>query len=59
MGVAAPFDQQREQILHVEATSDAYHLTFTDGEDVMVAYLLEITHKEDDGEPSVSRRHTG
>jgi hypothetical protein len=33
----------------------AYHLTFADDEDVMVAYLLEITHKcpEDDGEPSI------
>ena len=39
-----PFREQREQILRVEDFSDAYHLTLA-GEDVMVAYLLEITHK--------------
>ncbi|MBA4116683.1 MAG: hypothetical protein H0X71_09690, partial [Rubrobacter sp.] len=39
-----PFREQREQILRVETFSDAYHLTFAD-EDVMVAYLLEVTHK--------------
>jgi len=38
------FREQREQILRVETFSDAYHLTFAD-EDVMVAYLLEVTHK--------------
>ena len=40
-----PFREQREQILRVENFSDAYHLRLAD-EDVMVAYLLEITHKE-------------
>ncbi len=40
-----PFREQREQILRVEAFSDAYHLTFAD-EEVMVAYLLEVTHKQ-------------
>lgn len=40
-----PFREQREQILRVEAFSDAYHLTVAD-EEVMVAYLLEITHKQ-------------
>jgi hypothetical protein len=43
-GFTEPFLEQREQILRVEALSDAYHLTFAD-EDVMVAYLIEITHK--------------
>lgn len=42
------FREQREQILRVEAFSDAYHLTFAD-EDVMVAYLLEVTHKRPEG----------
>jgi S-methylmethionine-dependent homocysteine/selenocysteine methylase/SAM-dependent methyltransferase len=36
------FDQNREQIERVERLSDAYHLQVGD-EDVMVAYLLEIT----------------
>ncbi|MCA1718597.1 MAG: homocysteine S-methyltransferase family protein [Actinobacteria bacterium] len=43
-----PFREQREEILRVETFSDAYHLTFAD-EDVMVAYLLEVTHKPEDG----------
>jgi homocysteine S-methyltransferase len=37
------FEENREQILRVEQLSDAYHLRFS-GEDVVVAYLLEITH---------------
>jgi S-methylmethionine-dependent homocysteine/selenocysteine methylase/SAM-dependent methyltransferase len=37
------FDDKREQIERVEASSDAYHLSL--GEDVMVAYLLEVTRK--------------
>ena len=36
------FEQNREQIERVEQLSDAYHLRFGD-EDVMVAYLLEVT----------------
>jgi S-methylmethionine-dependent homocysteine/selenocysteine methylase/SAM-dependent methyltransferase len=36
------FQQNREQITRVEQLSDAYHLQFA-GEDVMVAYLLEVT----------------
>ncbi|MBA3475102.1 MAG: homocysteine S-methyltransferase family protein [Rubrobacter sp.] len=44
-----PFREQREQILRVETFSDAYHLTFAEGEDVMVAYLLEVTHKPEGG----------
>jgi len=36
------FDENREQIERVEQLSDAYHLRFAD-EDVMVAYLLEVT----------------
>jgi homocysteine S-methyltransferase len=36
------FKERRTQIERVEALSDAYHLQFRD-EDVMVAYLLEIT----------------
>jgi release factor glutamine methyltransferase len=36
------FEQRRDQIERVEELSDAYHMTFRD-EDVMVAYLLEIT----------------
>jgi S-methylmethionine-dependent homocysteine/selenocysteine methylase/SAM-dependent methyltransferase len=38
----ALFHKRREQIERVEQLSDAYHLRFRD-EDVMVAYLLEIT----------------
>jgi S-methylmethionine-dependent homocysteine/selenocysteine methylase len=37
------FAQRKDQIERVEELSDAYHLTFRD-EDMMVAYLLEITH---------------
>jgi S-methylmethionine-dependent homocysteine/selenocysteine methylase/SAM-dependent methyltransferase len=36
------FAENREQIDRVEKLSDAYHLQFAD-EDVMVAYLLEVT----------------
>ena len=35
------FDANKEQIARVEELSDAYHLTLG-GQDVMVAYLLEI-----------------
>jgi hypothetical protein len=38
------FEGKRDQIGRVEARSDAYHLELG-GEDVMVAYLLEITRK--------------
>jgi len=37
------FYQNIQQILRVEQLSDAYHLTFGE-EDVMVMYLLEVTH---------------
>lgn len=37
------FQENREQILRVEQLSDAYHLTLG-GEDIMVMYLLELTH---------------
>jgi hypothetical protein len=37
------FKANREQILRVEQLSDAFHLA-PGGEDVMVAYLLELTH---------------
>ncbi len=36
------FQRGREHIAHVEELTDAYHLTFGD-QDVMVAYLLEVT----------------
>jgi S-methylmethionine-dependent homocysteine/selenocysteine methylase/SAM-dependent methyltransferase len=36
------FKERKEQIERVEELSDAYHLRFRD-EDVMVAYLLEVT----------------
>jgi S-methylmethionine-dependent homocysteine/selenocysteine methylase/SAM-dependent methyltransferase len=36
------FEQRKDQIDRVEELSDAYHLRFRD-EDVMVAYLLEVT----------------
>jgi release factor glutamine methyltransferase len=39
------FDQRAEQIARVEQLSDAYHLSFGD-ENVMVAYLLEITRND-------------
>ena len=35
------FDQNRGQITRVEESSDAFHVRFG-GEDVMVAYLLEV-----------------
>ena len=38
------FYENIDQIRRVEELSDAYHLTFGD-EDVMVMYLLEITHR--------------
>jgi SAM-dependent methyltransferase len=38
----ALFKERKEQIDRVEQLSDAYHLRFRD-EDVMVAYLLEVT----------------
>lgn len=37
------FYENIDQIRRVEQLSDAYHLTFAD-EDVMVMYLLEVTH---------------
>jgi S-methylmethionine-dependent homocysteine/selenocysteine methylase/SAM-dependent methyltransferase len=37
------FEQSRAQIERVEELSDAYHVS-VGGEDVMVAYLLEVTH---------------
>jgi S-methylmethionine-dependent homocysteine/selenocysteine methylase len=37
------FDASKEQIERVEELSDAYHVA-VGGEDVMVAYLLEVTH---------------
>ncbi len=38
------FDANREQIERVEQLSDAYHLRLA-GQDIMVAYLLELTHR--------------
>jgi release factor glutamine methyltransferase len=38
------FHSHKEQIQRVEQLSDAYHLTFG-GEDVMIAYLLEVTRR--------------
>jgi release factor glutamine methyltransferase len=38
----ALFEQRKDQIDRVEELSDAYHLSFRD-EDIMVAYLLEVT----------------
>jgi hypothetical protein len=38
------FQVNTEQIQRVEQLSDAYHLTPC-GDDVMVAYLVEITHR--------------
>ncbi|MBA3434744.1 MAG: homocysteine S-methyltransferase family protein [Actinobacteria bacterium] len=40
------FLQNKSQIDRVEQVSDAYHLRFAD-EDVMVAYLLEVTRSDD------------
>ncbi|MEZ5101539.1 MAG: homocysteine S-methyltransferase family protein [Thermoleophilia bacterium] len=42
------FEANREQIVRVEELSDAYHL-ITGSEDVMVAYLLEVTRTPDAG----------
>jgi S-methylmethionine-dependent homocysteine/selenocysteine methylase len=39
----ASFEHNREQIERVEKLSDAYHLRLG-GDEVMVAYLLEVTH---------------
>jgi S-methylmethionine-dependent homocysteine/selenocysteine methylase len=39
------FEGSRAQIERVEELSDAYHIA-VGGEDVMVAYLLEVTHAE-------------
>jgi S-methylmethionine-dependent homocysteine/selenocysteine methylase/SAM-dependent methyltransferase len=38
------FESSRAQIVRVEELSDAYHIEIGD-EDVMVAYLLEVTHR--------------
>jgi release factor glutamine methyltransferase len=43
------FNENREQILRVEQLSDAYHVTFGE-QDVMVAYLLEVTREQPDRE---------
>lgn len=48
LGVHELFDDRREQIARVEDRSDAYHLELG-GDDVMVAYLLEITRKREQG----------
>ena len=40
------FEQSRAQIERVEQLSDAYHVAVGD-EDVMVAYLLEVTRRDD------------
>ena len=42
------FMSKSDQIKRVEEHSDAYHLMFGDTE-VMVAYLLEITRKREEG----------
>ena len=41
-----------DAIQRVEQLSDAYHLTFG-GEDVMIAYLLEVTRRSRHSAPSV------
>jgi S-methylmethionine-dependent homocysteine/selenocysteine methylase/SAM-dependent methyltransferase len=43
----ALFEQRHDHIARVEELSDAYHLTFRD-EDVMVAYLIEVTRAEEE-----------
>jgi S-methylmethionine-dependent homocysteine/selenocysteine methylase/SAM-dependent methyltransferase len=43
------FSERMEQIARVEKLSDAYHLRLGD-EDVMVAYLLEVTRRQGAGE---------
>jgi homocysteine S-methyltransferase len=58
-GFTEPFVEQREQILRVEDLSDAYHLSFAD-QDVMVAYLLEISHdRRREGGPAPRHRARG
>lgn len=42
------FSERSEQIARVEEQSDAYHLKFGD-HDVMVAYLIEVTRKGEEG----------
>ncbi len=42
------FTEKKEQILRVEEQSDAYHLRLGD-HDVMVAYLIEVTPKVEEG----------
>lgn len=42
------FKEKKEQILRVEEQSDAYHLKLGD-HDVMVAYLIEVTRKGEEG----------
>jgi S-methylmethionine-dependent homocysteine/selenocysteine methylase/SAM-dependent methyltransferase len=44
------FKERKEQIERVEELSDAYHLNFRD-EDVMVAYLVEVTPSSTRTEP--------
>lgn len=48
------FQQRAEQIRIVEELSDAYHLKFGD-DDVMVAYLLEVRHRESGGARAAER----
>ena len=43
--MAETFEEKREQIVRVEASSDAYHLD-VGGREMMVAYLLEITRRD-------------
>ncbi len=42
------FKEKKDQILRVEEQSDAYHLRLGD-HDVMVAYLIEVTRKGEEG----------
>jgi hypothetical protein len=46
------FEQRSEHIERVEELSDAYHLNFGE-EHVMVAYLLEVTRADPDGQEAV------
>src|SRR4051794_29168939 len=50
----ALFKDRKEQIDRVEQLSDAYHLRFRD-EDVMVAYLLEVTPARGAGQSAATR----
>jgi hypothetical protein len=43
-----PFEQKAEQIARVEQHSDAYHLKLG-GEEVMVAYMLEVSRRGTEG----------